>query len=484
MSKKKNDNIKDGLAYNATTGEYQAVDRVNRRVLENIRVPGAEPLSERRSQPEVPDDQEGRSTVQLSRGDATDPHDQEGRGTVQLSRTDAADPRDQEERGMVQLPRPGQAGAATRDTEEIDQGADQDRVTTEELEAIEQDVRGTVQLGDGDDCNRDTIQVRVGRASAQSQDRVPTVQLASVSEDSPRGAGHDSVNLQRITQQLGKAAQPAGPLAILDPETALKSVALAHLDFFADDFASSGEDFIKIRYHVGRRGEAWEFYSQTYPIKQDSWSIVQDLLTEHVRTEFAELGKSVVESVRVGLVLFHQPGIFTHEPTMRDVLSAPLDFATSLQLTVGELMDFVGYGQVPKEFRISFDASYLWLGPETTEPFKYSRHWHFFEELLIAFSELIQRPLSGEDLPIRIIHEHASDDLAKIVTSVGMTDRRTYEGQERVYRPRIEVTFAADRTEVSMIDRTGVIRGFASFFEPGDFQRTTEKDRIILTRLY
>lgn len=294
----------------------------------------------------------------------------------------------------------------------------------------------------------------------------------------------ETVDLSRLTVQLKRPPVPVGPLRILVPEAAIRILTQAHEGFFTKDMEAAGESFIKLRYHVGTRGQTWEFYSSSYPVVVDSWTEIREQLAEHIRDCFGELEPHVVEQVKVRVVFFHEPKVYSQKSEDPEVCRAPLDFATSFHVTVGEFQRYLDTGEVPSEFRLRFDASYLWLGPGTLDPFAYTRQWRFFAGLLYSFSDLIERPLLRSDLPIRILEEHTSEDLPNLVTSIGMTDRKTYESQERVYRPSFDILFAQDRTEITMQDRTGIIRGFSSFFDAGDFKRSTDKNLVTLVKRY
>lgn len=235
---------------------------------------------------------------------------------------------------------------------------------------------------------------------------------------------------------------------------------------------------------MGVRGQAWEFYSRSYPVAVDSWAEIREQLAEHLREAFGDLEPEVVDQVKVRVVFFHEPAVYAQKSNDPEVCRAPLDFATAFHLTVGEFDRYLQTGEVPPEFRLRFDASYLWLGPGTLDPFAYSRHWRFFAGLLYSMSELIDRPMLRSDLPIRILEEHTSDDLPNLVTSIGMTNKKTYEAQERVYRPSFEIRFAQDCTEIAMQDHTGIIRGFSSFFKAGDYKRSTTKNVVTLVKPY
>ncbi len=298
----------------------------------------------------------------------------------------------------------------------------------------------------------------------------------------PRARDDATVDLTKISAKLKQSPKAAGALKILDPESAIRILTQAHEGFFSKDFDASGPTFIKLRYHVGTRGQAWEFYSASYPVAVDSWAEIRQQLDDHIREEFGELEPKIVEQVKVRVVFFHEPTVYAQKSTDPEVCRNPLDFATAFYLTVGEFARWLETGQVPTEFRLRFDASYLWLGVGTLDPFVYNRHWSFFAGLLYSFAELIERPLHRSELPIRILEEHTSEDLPNLVTSIGMTDKKTYEAKERVYRPSFEIVFAEDRTEITMLDRTGIIRGFSSFFNAGDFKRTTDKDRVTLVK--
>ncbi len=294
----------------------------------------------------------------------------------------------------------------------------------------------------------------------------------------------ETVDLTKISADLRRPPQVAGPLHILDPEAAIRILTQAHESFFAKDLDASGSSFIKLRYHVGTRGQAWEFYSSSYPVAVDSWADIRAQLSEHIRESFGDLESEVVENVKVRVIFFHEPKVYAHKSGDSEVCRAPLDFATAFYLTVGEFDRFLTTGQVPTEFRLRFDASYLWLGPGTLDPFVYTRQWRFFAGLLYSFSELIERPILRSELPIRILEEHTSEDLPNLVTSIGMTDKKTYQAKERVYRPSFEIVFAEDRTEIVMQDHTGIIRGFSSFFDAGDYKRATDKNIVTLVKTH
>jgi hypothetical protein len=319
-----------------------------------------------------------------------------------------------------------------------------------------------------------------GAQYGADRDRSPSGKLAP-----PRAPRDDeTVDLTKISADLRCPPQPAGPLNILDPEAAIRILTQAHEGFFAKDLDASGQSFIKLRYHVGTRGQAWEFYSSSYPVAEDSWAEIREQLAEHFRESFGELEPEVVEKVKVRVIFFHEPTVYAQKSTDPEVCRAPLDFATAFYLTVGEFDRYLETGQVPSEFRLRFDASYLWLGPDTLEPFVYTRQWRFFAGLLYSFSDLIERPMLRSDLPIRILEEHIADDLPNLVTSIGMTDKKTYQSQERVYRPSFEIVFSQDRTEIVMQDNTGIIRGFSSFFDAGDYKRATDKNLVTLVKSY
>lgn len=359
-------------------------------------------------------------------------------------------------------------------------------------------------MSDGDDKRgiKDGLQYNPTSGEYQAVDRVSQRRLSKIQipgaeygADRPRSPSgtlppppqartDDTVDLTKISQEQGRAPQSAGPLRILDPEAAIRILTQAHEGFFAKDLQAAGQSYIKLRYHVGTRGQAWEFYSSSYPVNVDSWAEIREQLAEHFREAFGELEPEVVERVKVRVVFFHEPAVYAQKSNDPEVCRAPLDFATAFHLTVGEFERYLKTGEVPKEFRLRFDASYLWLGVGTLDPFAYTRHWRFFAGLLYSLSELIERPIVRSELPIRILEEHTSDDLSNLVTSIGMTDKKTYEAQERVYRPSFEILFAQDRTEIVMQDHTGIIRGFSTFFKAGDFQRTAEKDVVTLVKKY
>ncbi len=314
---------------------------------------------------------------------------------------------------------------------------------------------------------------------------VDRVRSASGKLPPPREPRSDeTVDLSKISADLKCAPKAAGPLKILDPQAAIRILTQAHEGFFAKDLEASGQSFIKLRYHVGTRGQAWEFYSSSYPVAVDSWAEIREQLAEHIQESFGELEPEVVEQVKVRVIFFHEPTVYAQKSTDPEVCRAPLDFATAFYLTVGEFDRYLKTGQVPLEFRLRFDASYLWLGPGTLDPFVYTRQWRFFAGLLYSFSDLIDRPILRSELPIRILEEHTAEDLPNLVTSIGMTDKKTYQAQERVYRPSFEIVFAQDRTEVMMRDHTGIIRGFSSFFDAGDYKRATEKNLVTLVKSY
>jgi len=359
-------------------------------------------------------------------------------------------------------------------------------------------------MTDGDDKGEfeDGLRYDPGTGEYQAVDRVNQRHLKNIQipgaeygVDRPRSPsgtlpppqaarGDETVDLAKISAEQGRAPQAAGPLRILDPEAAIRILTQAHEGFFAKDLDASGQSFIKLRYHIGTRGQAWEFYSSSYPVAVDSWAEIREQLAEHIRESFGELEPEVVDQVKVRVVFFHEPAAYAQKSSDPNVCRAPLDFATSFSLSVGEFGRYLETGAVPSEFRLRFDASYLWLGVGTLDPFVYTRHWRFFAGLLYSFAELIERPMMRSDLPIRILEEHTSEDLPNLVTSIGMTDKKTYEAQERVYRPSFEIEFAEDTTRIMMQDHTGILRGFSSFFKAGDFKRTTDKNVVTLVKSY
>ncbi|MFH2005729.1 MAG: hypothetical protein ABI333_03990 [bacterium] len=307
---------------------------------------------------------------------------------------------------------------------------------------------------------------------------------SSLTEPRPR-ARSESFDFIKATSHMAiPVADPDDPLQLMDPESSLRLLSQSHMDYFGEDFWAAKGEFIKLRFHVGLRGDVYEFYSDAYPLSTDTWSVLQPIISEHIRSELAELGKALIKQVPVRMVFFHDPQI--HAPPDREgnVLRQPLDFATSVTFAAGEFIDYVNYGRRPERFRIGFDASYLYLGTETGAAFSYSNHWLFFTEVLRSFAELFGRPFAVDELPLRVLREHADGDVASLVTGIGMSEKRTYQSRDRVYRPQVDVVFEPDQLEVRLTDKTGILRGFTNHYAAGTYHKTTDGNVTLLTKRY
>lgn len=299
-----------------------------------------------------------------------------------------------------------------------------------------------------------------------------------------------SVSMPDDTQDLGPVVT-VGDFRALDPQTLLRLLSQAHVDYFVSDIrfaagAKAGE-FVQLRYQLGERGEPWELHSGSFPLDVDSWTDMREQLEEHIKETRGGLPLEQLGSIAVRMVYFHdaRAHVSPEGPeAAHGALAHPLDFACWLKMTVQEFADFVVDGTLPRVVRVGLDASYHWLGPDTPRPFGYTKHWRFFAEVLMALSRTVRRPLDRRDPLVELLLSQTHDDVADMVLGLGLKDRRSYESAARVYRPRVEVSFAADELCARFEDPQGLMRLYAMDLPGGDYQRRIEGNRVELRRTY
>ncbi len=292
-----------------------------------------------------------------------------------------------------------------------------------------------------------------------------------------------SVKMPQSTQELGPMVT-VGDFRAVGPETLLRLLSQAHVDYFASDFRGVAGDFVKLRYHLGSHGEPWELHSDSFALDVDSWTPMKEQLTAHIRDRLGDLSPQELANIAVRMVYFHDARVHAPENAPTSAIRHPLDFGCWLRLTVGEFADFVVRGVLPDEVRIGFDATYHALAEQTSEAFRYVKHWRFFAEVLHALSRSLGRPLDKQDPLLAILLAHTQDDLADMVLGLGMHDRRDYESTARIYRPRVETVFSAKRLTVTLSDPQGIMRLYAMDQRTADYHRTIEGNRVTLERRY
>ena len=65
-----------------------------------------------------------------------------------------------------------------------------------------------------------------------------------------------------------------------------------------------------------------------------------------------------------------------------------------------------------------------------------------------------------------------------------MSEKRTYQSRERVYRPNVDVLFASNRLEMRLTDKTGVLHGFANHYPAGAYRKESDGTVMLLVKSY
>ena len=257
-----------------------------------------------------------------------------------------------------------------------------------------------------------------------------------------------------------------------DPEAKIEPEALDKV--FQDPYAFLRAQFIQLKYHVGEPYSMFELHSEPFPVNVDSWRRMSTSIVDHIE-KCLDMDDPEQRKVPFRMIFFHNPE--HHTPPAfpegddegldpKNILMAPMSFATWLRLSASEFMDYTAFtegreGPVPDELRLGFDARYLYSGDtaDLARSFTYQKHWEFYKTVCQGFASMVstkdrKRELSDDILPFRVMDAHRQPSIPQ---RVFRHMEKVPHPRSTIYNPSVEMIISPHDTRFVFKDDIGLL---------------------------